>query len=167
MASALLGDVGADLALNLRALWDAVNNSWNQRVLNYTQGRQLNLLKQLGFATPRREDLLYLLIGIVVLASLTGAAWTLWERSRQDPWLRLLATAATRLQKAGVQLAPHSPPRTMAAQCMKVLDPANPRTLALHDWLLRLEAQRYAPPGAQRTRLATLERELKQLIWPT
>jgi transglutaminase-like putative cysteine protease len=167
MAAALLGDVGADLALNLRALWDAVNNSWNQRVLNYTQGRQLNLLKQLGFATPRREDLLYLLIGIVVLASLTGAAWTLWERSRQDPWLRLLATAATRLQKAGVKLAPHSPPRTMAAQCMKVFDPGNPRTLALRDWLLRLEAQRYAPAHAQRTRLATLERELKQLTWPT
>jgi transglutaminase-like putative cysteine protease len=167
IADSLLGDVGADLALNLRTLWDAVNNSWNQRVLNYTQGKQLNLLKKLGFATPRWEDLLYLLMGMVVLASLTGAAWTLWERNRQDPWLRLLATAAIRLQKAGVTLAPHSPPRTMAEQLMKVFDATNPMTLAIRDWLLRLEAQRYAPPHAQRTRLATLERELKQLIWPT
>ncbi|MEO8119286.1 MAG: DUF3488 and transglutaminase-like domain-containing protein [Rhodoferax sp.] len=167
IASALLGDVGADLALNLRALWDAVNNSWNQRVLNYTQGKQLNLLKKIGFEAPSREDLIYLLIGIVVGTSLLGAAWTLWERSRQDPWLRLLATAAARLQKAGVQLTPHSPPRTMAQQFMKAFDAANPLIPAIRDWLLRLEAQRYAPPRAQRTRLATLEREFKQLIWPT
>jgi hypothetical protein len=32
------------------------------------------------------------------------------------------------------------------------------------DWLVRLEAQRYGPESAQRTGLATLERELKQLI---
>jgi hypothetical protein len=30
-------------------VWEAVNNSWNQWVLNYTQGRQLDLLKNLGF----------------------------------------------------------------------------------------------------------------------
>ena len=167
IASALLGNVGADLALNLRALWDAVNNSWNQRVLNYTQGKQLNLLKKMGFDAPSQEDLVYVLIGIVVGASLLGAAWTLWERSRQDPWLRLLATAATRLQKAGVTLTPRSPPRAMAQQLMQTFDPDTPRTLAIRDWLLRLEAQRYAPPGAQRTRLATLQREFKQLVWPT
>ncbi|MDO8249367.1 MAG: DUF3488 and transglutaminase-like domain-containing protein [Rhodoferax sp.] len=167
IASALLGDVGADLAVNLSALWEALDNSWNQRVLNYTQGKQLNLLKNIGFETPRQEDLIYLLIGIVVGMSLLGAAWTLWERSRQDPWLRLLATAATHLQQAGVKLAPHSPPRTMAQQLMQAFDPENPSVLAIRDWLLRLEAQRYAPPHAQRTRLATLQRELKQLIWPT
>lgn len=167
IASALLGNVSPEFALNLRAFWDAVNNSWNQRVLNYTQGKQLNLLKQLGFEAPSWEDLLSLLIGIVVGTSLLGALWTLWERSRQDPWLRLLATAATRLQKAGVKLTPRSPPRTMAEQLMKTFDPVNPMALAIHDWLLRLEAQRYAPPHTQRTRLGTLEREFKQLIWPT
>lgn len=167
IANALLGNVSPEFALNLRAFWDAVNNSWNQRVLNYTQGKQLNLLKQLGFEAPSWEDLLSLLIGIVVGTSLLGALWTLWERSRQDPWLRLLATAATRLQKAGVRLAPRSPPRTMAEQLMKTFDPINPMALAIRDWLLRLEAQRYAPPHTQRTRLGTLERELKQLIWPT
>ena len=76
IADALLGNVNPALALNLRALWDAVNNSWNQSVLNYTQGKQLNLLRNIGFESPSWEDLIYLLIGIVVLASLSGAAWT-------------------------------------------------------------------------------------------
>ncbi len=166
IAEALLGNVNPALALRLRAVWDAVNNSWNQWILNYTQSKQLNLLKHLGFESPSWEDLIYLLIGIVVLASLGGAAWTVWERRRQDPWLRLLATAVARLQKAGVTLAPHSPPRAVAEQVARQIDAANPLLAPLRDWLLRLEAQRYAPPGSQRSGLATLQRELKQLIWP-
>jgi len=166
IANALLGNVSPEFAQSLRALWDAVNNRWNQSVLNYTQGKQLNLLKNIGFASPSWEDLIYLLIGIVVLATLMGAVWTLWERSRQDPWLRLLETATARLQKAGVSIAPRSPPRRMAEQLAQQLGPENPSALALRDWLLRLEAQRYAPPGAQRTHLATLQREFNQLVWP-
>ena len=166
IASALLGTVSPEFALNLRAMWDAVNNGWNQWVLNYTQGKQLNLLKNIGFQSPSWEDLIYLLIGIVVLASLGGAGWTLWERSRQDPWLRLLETAAARLQKAGVTLAPHTPPRRMAEQLAMQLGPQDPAAMAMRDWLLRLETQRYAPPGTHSTRIVTLQRELKQLVWP-
>ena len=168
IANALLGNVvGLDLAMNLRAVWDAVNNSWNQRILNYTQGKQLNLLKDIGFEAPRWEDLIYLLISVVVLASAGGAVWTLWERSRQDPWLRLLQNATRRLEKSGIQLAPNSPPRRMAEQLTQQLGADHPAQQALRDWLLRLEAQRYAPPNAQRVRLATLRREFQQLNWPT
>ena len=167
ITEALLGNVSPALALNLRAVWDAVNNRWNQSVLNYTQRKQLNLLKNLGFASPTWEDLIYLLISIVVLASLGGAAWTLWERNRQDPWLRLLAQAAKRLQKAGVPLAPNSPPRRMAEQLRAQLGPEHPAAQRIGDWLLRLEALRYAPPAAQNSHLATLQREFKRLHWPT
>ncbi|MHB8947721.1 MAG: transglutaminase family protein [Rhodoferax sp.] len=166
ITEALLGNVNPALALNLRAVWDAVNNRWNQSVLNYTQRKQLNLLRDLGFASPSWEDLIYLLIGIVVLASLGGAAWTLWERTRQDPWLRLLARAGARLQKAGVRLTPNSPPRRMAEQLRDQLGSAHPAAQRIGDWLLRLEALRYAPPAAQHKRLPTLQREFKRLHWP-
>jgi transglutaminase-like putative cysteine protease len=167
IAGALFGNVNPELAQTLRAVWDAVNNRWNQSVLNYTQGKQLNLLRHIGFESPSWEDLIYLLAAIVVASSLCGALWTLWERSRQDPWLRLLHKAALRLQKAGLEITPNSPPRAMAEQLLKQRDPANASVLALRDWLLRLEVQRYAPPDTQHTRLATLQRELKQLVWPT
>ena len=163
IAGALLGTLSPDLTLRLRAAWDAANNGWNQWVLNYTQSRQLNLLRSIGFDAPGWEDLTYLLLGIVVLSSLLGAAWTRWERSRQDPWLRLLARAALRLQKAGVTLAPNSTPRAVATQLAAQRDANDPRVAALLDWMLRLEEQRYAAPPQRGGSLATLQAEFKQL----
>lgn len=173
ITEALFGNVDPQFALNLRAAWEAINNRWNQSVLNYTQGKQLDLLKSLGFEAPSWEDLAYLLIGIVVATSLAGAIWTWWERSRQDPWLRLLNTAAARLEHIGITLAPQSPPRLMAQQLLAQRGTGNPAAKAISDWLLKLEALRYAPRKAgepervQARRLATLKRELKQLPWPT
>ena len=54
-------------AQNLRATWEAVNNGWNQWVLNYTQSRQLDLLKNIGFEAPSLEDLAYVLLYLLVL----------------------------------------------------------------------------------------------------
>ncbi len=163
VAGALTGVFGAvnpNFLANMRATWEAVNNGWNQWVLNYTQTKQLNLLKDIGFESPSWEDLLYLLLGILVFVSLCGAAWTLWEKSRHDPWLRLLWRARKRLVKAGMTLAPNAPPRTMAAR----LDAGQTEIRA---WLLRLEAMRYSPsPGNRMLALAGLQREFGQLPWP-
>ena len=84
-----LNTVSPGFALNLREIWEAANNRWNQWVLNYSQARQLDLLRSLGFEAPSWEDLGYVLAALVVLASSVGALWTLWERYHQDPWLRL------------------------------------------------------------------------------
>ncbi|QDL38163.1 transglutaminaseTgpA domain-containing protein [Rhodoferax sediminis] len=160
IASAI-GGVSPDLALDLRAMWDAMNNGWNQWVLNYTQSKQLGLLKNLGFDSPSWEDLSYVLIGIIVLVSLCIAAWTLWERRQHDPWLRLLESARTKLRESGLDLAPTTPPRQMADAVQLRFGSA---ATALAQWLLQLEAQRYArnPHGS----LATLQRAFKQLHWP-
>jgi transglutaminase-like putative cysteine protease len=167
IASAI-NTVSPDLAFNLRAMWDAVNNGWNQWVLNYTQSKQLNLLRNLGFESPSWEDLGLVLIGCIVLASLGGAAWTLWERRRHDPWLRLLDAAGTRLRRAGVSLPASATPREMAATLAQKRSSQDPRIREICDWLLRLEFLRYAP---RQTRAATsdlnsLRRELKRLTWP-
>ncbi len=155
----------------LRQGWEALNNSWNQWVLNYTQSKQLDLLKNLGFESPSWEDLSYLLIGIVVFVSLCGAAWTLWERTQHDPWLRLLARARRKLVAAGIQVPPQAPPRELARQIKLHYEGAETaRGQALHDWLLHLEHLRYAPAApaklGARARLATLRREFNQLAWP-
>jgi transglutaminase-like putative cysteine protease len=80
-----IGAINPDLSAQMRAVWEAVNNRWNQWVLNYTQGKQLDLLKNIGFTSPSWTDLAYVLIAIVVLVSLAGATWTLWERQQHDP----------------------------------------------------------------------------------
>ena len=162
-----LSRVSPQFSINLRALWDAANNGWNQWVLNYTQSKQLNLLRDLGFESPSWEDLSYLLIGLVVAASLVGAAWTLWERHRQDPWLRLLHGAALRLRRAGLELSDNTPPRQMASLLHQRSKGQSTQLQPIGDWLLRMEAWRYAPHSdAHARRLGTLQREFRQLPWP-
>jgi len=159
--TAAVGTINADLAANLRAAWEAVNNSWNQWVLNYTQSKQLDLLKDLGFSSPSWEDLGYVLIALLVGSATLGALWTLWEHTRQDPWVRLLNGARRRLQAAGVPLPAAATARQAAVAASERFGPA---AQAVADWLLRLEAQRYArAPGAS---LAVLQREFRQLAWP-
>ncbi len=159
--AAALGNFNPSLLASLRQTWEAVNNRWNQWVLNYTQSKQLDLLRNLGFKSPSWEDLSYVLIGIVVAVALVGAAWARWERSRQDPWLRLLGRVRERLAQAGVPLAPSAGPRQMAAA---VTARFGARAQPLADWLLRLEAQRYARTAA--VPLPTLQREMTRLPWP-
>jgi transglutaminase-like putative cysteine protease len=159
--AAALGDVTPGLATALRSAWEAVNNAWNQRILNYTQSRQLNLLKDIGFSAPSWEDLAYVLIALVVLVALGGAAWTLWDRREHDPWLRLLNRVRRRLAAQGVELTPSTPPRRMAtAVTEKFGDLGAP----LAHWLLELEMQRYAPSSSASVR--ALQRELTHIPWP-
>jgi transglutaminase-like putative cysteine protease len=150
-----LGNLSPGLMLQLRATWEAVNNGWNQWVLNYSQGKQLNLLKDIGFKSPSWEDLGYLLIGIVVLASLVGAAWTLWERTQHDPWLRLLNSASRRLAKAGIQSTQATTPRQLAqlvlARSLETDKFSASQRKAVHDWLMQLELQRYANNSTPRS----------------
>ena len=157
-----LGTVTPNLAASLRAGWEALNNGWNQWVLNYTQSKQLNLLKNLGFRSPSWEDLSFVLLGLVVFVALCGAAWTMWERRQHDPWLRLLARTRERLLKAGLDLPAATPPRQIAAL---VTGQFGDRAQALADWLLKLEKQRYA--RSSDASLAALQREFKHLAWPS
>ena len=168
-----LGNISPGLVLQLRATWEAVNNSWNQWVLNYTQSKQFNLLKDIGFQSPSWQDLSYVLLGTIVLASLVGAAWTLWDHTQHDPWLRLLERARKRLARAGMDSTAASSPRQLARLLQAhAAQGKGPPQQALHDWLMALERQRYAParspegvppPGQQ---LRQLKRQFRELVWP-
>ena len=163
LATAMGTVMSPGMAQNLRAMWEAVNNGWNQWVLNYTQSRQLDLLKALGMQAPNWHDLLRLLAGAMGLAGLGGAAWALWQRQRTDPWARLLQRTRQRLARAGLPLPEHLPPRAMASQVHAQFGPAS---LDICAWLLRLERARYAPGSTSRQQLAPLQRQWRQLRWP-
>ncbi len=167
----ILSNLNPGFTAQLRATWEAINNAWKQHVLNYTQGKQLDLLKNIGFESPSWQDLSYVLIGIVVLASLIGAAWTLWDRTQHDPWLRLLARARKRLTKADIESTPATSPRQLVEK-MQLKYPAEPgnRVTEIHDWLMQLELQRYATDAndrqAQTRHLSKLKRQFSALAWP-
>jgi hypothetical protein len=159
--AAALGSVTPGLAQSLRSVWEAMNNAWNQRILNYTQSRQLNLLKDIGFKAPSWEDLAYVLIMLVVVVALGGAAWTVWDRREHDPWLRLLHRVRRRLVSNGVELTPAAPPRRIATAVTARFGASG---APLAGWLLKLEMQRYA--RSSEASLRALQRELRQIPWP-
>ncbi|MDE2605601.1 MAG: DUF3488 domain-containing transglutaminase family protein [Burkholderiales bacterium] len=154
-------NVSPGLWVALRSGWEAMNNGWNQWVLNYTQSRQLDMLRNLGFQSPDWEDLAHVLLAVVVLVSLAGALWTWWDRRQHDPWLRLLARARRRLREAGLDVGRTAPPRAIAD---RVRGRFGGDGHAAAHWLLKLEAQRYARAPA--TTLAALRREFHQIAWP-
>lgn len=178
-ADTLIGDA---VIRNLRNMWEAANNRWTQWVLNYSQDNQFDLLKHLGFTAPDWADIGYIIAALLLLGSIAGAAWGYWERSQQDPWLRLLHQAQMDLRKAGwlpdldldEKAADNSANGTSTS---KTLTPQQLRTAleqhpnappATHDWLLALERLRYAPHTSGNTGGAgdaghkTALRELRQ-----
>jgi transglutaminase-like putative cysteine protease len=168
-----LGNFSPTLAVQLRAIWEALDNRWNQWVLNYTQSQQLDLLKKLGFTHPDLDDLALVLIGALVLISLLGVVWAWWERSASDPWLQLLARARRQLLAAGIGSDPASSPRQLARQVLARYGSSQHSQLsqaqAWHDWLLELEALRYARADHTagtinaKARLAQLKKQLRRL----
>ena len=158
---AAMQNVSPDLWAALRSSWDAMNNGWNQWVLNYTQSRQLSMLRNLGISSPEWEDLARVLIGVIVAIALAGAAWSWWDRLQHDPWLRLLSRARRKLRQAGVEIGNTAPPRAIA-DLVTTRFGAEARTVA--QWLLKLEAQRYAPAPA--VSLSALRREFHRIAWP-
>lgn len=158
---AAMQTVNPTLWAALRNRWEALNNGWNQWILNYTQSRQLDMLRNLGFDSPGWEDLSRVLIAVVVAVALLGALWSWWDHLQHDPWLRLLGRARKRLREAGLEVGNTAPPRTIA-QLVTARFGADARGLA--QWLLKLEAQRYArDPGEG---LAALRREFREIPWP-
>ncbi|MBN9411254.1 MAG: DUF3488 domain-containing protein [Burkholderiales bacterium] len=151
------------LFTRMRAAWEAVNNRWNQWVLNYSQTRQLDLLRQLGFDSPTWQDLVVLIGALLGLAGLGGVAWSLWSRAQHDPWLRLLSQARRALEKGGLQSPAASTPRSLAHLAEQQF---GEQARAASRWLLRLEAQRYARESARHEGLAQLRREFRQISWP-
>ncbi len=143
VASAL-GSVNPAFAQQLQQAWEAMNNRWNQWVLNYSRGQQLDLLKKLGFESPDWSDLSNLLISLLCLGSAVGAGWALWDRHRQDPWQRLQLRVAQALLGLGVTVAAHDPPRTRAERVRQALGERGADLAARLD---ALDRARYAPDG--------------------
>ncbi|MEP7303223.1 MAG: DUF3488 and transglutaminase-like domain-containing protein [Caldimonas sp.] len=134
------------LFANLRSGWEALNNRWNQWVLNYTRGQQLEVLKNVGFSAPGWEDLAYLLIGSLSSLALAGAAWAWFDRHRVDPWVRQLERMKSALRLLGIPAASHDAPRALAARVRERLGAAGEPLAAALD---TLEAQRYSRAGAR------------------
>jgi len=139
LGSAVETLISPDFAQYLRALWEAVDNGWNQWVLNYTQERQLNLLQSLGLKSTHWHTLVQLLCAALGLY-LTGWLALSLRRKGTDPWQQVLMRATQTLMEVGLHFPPHTSPRRMAQHIRERLgEPGQ----AAAQWMLRYEAARY------------------------
>jgi len=142
-----LRSVSPELLLQLRAAWEEVNNRWNQWVLNYSRTQQFDLLQRIGVSSPDWQALGMILLGLLIGGALAGAGWALWDRHRQDPWLRLQAQVRAVLASLGVTAQPHDPPRRLAERLREQL---GERSDALAYQLDILDLARYGPHARRR-----------------
>jgi len=155
LVAGAIGNVNPALLAQMRDAWEAVNNRWNQWVLNYSRGQQLDLLKNLGFSSPSWEDLSLLLIAALSSMALAGAAWAWWDRHRIDPWSRQMDSIRRALRSLKVDAPMHEPPRTLAQRVgVQLGDAARGLVEVLH----AIDQQRYSR-DAQRKPDTSLTRQ--------
>ena len=158
----LLVTVNPNVWASARALWDAINNQWNQGVLNFGPNHQFNVLRQMGFSSPGWEELGYVMAGLAVCASVVSTLWSVLRRQRHDPYTVLLHTTRRRLTALGLVLPPHATAAQMARLAQARWGDA---ALPVRDWLRDFEHVRYGR-STQGPTLKRLQSEWRSLSWP-
>ncbi len=160
LVAGALGSVSPQLMAQLRTAWEAMNNRWNQWVLSYSRGQQLDLLRTLGVRSPSWQDLSLVLILVLSGLALAGAAWAWWDRRRVDPWVRQMDRVRRALRTLGIEAAGHEAPRTLAG---RVRDRLGCSGEGLAELLHALERQRYGRDAARRPD-ASLTRRVRAAV---
>jgi len=145
----------------LRYRWDALNNGWNQWVLNYTPQRQKSLLRSLGLDNIAAR-LLALSAAVAAALMLAFALLALANRRKADPVELAYDQLCRRLARRGMPRLPHEGPRSY---CRRLSDSSAllPETKsAAERFLTLLETVRYAAPDTASR--ASLLAQLKNLL---
>ena len=147
-------NINPQLMAQLRSNWEAVNNRWNQWVMNYSRNQQVSLLKRLGLSGTDWTDLARLLIAALSSLAAGAAVWAWWDRRRIDPWTRQMMRLRASLRRIGIQAAEHEAPRRLA---QRVRERCGEQGHVLALLLDTLDRQRYGRqalrwPDAQLTR---------------
>lgn len=153
------GQAWASAIRQLRMNWDALNNRWNQLVLDYSAGRQRDLLEALGFDDPDWRTLTTLMIAALGIVMAAIGLPLLRNRRRRDPLESLYERFCRSLQRQGQTRALHEGPQDWR-QRMQASQAASPEKLrAWCEFLTLYETMRYAGPqknteGGQRVQHA-------------
>ncbi|MGV3654451.1 MAG: transglutaminase TgpA family protein, partial [Noviherbaspirillum sp.] len=91
--------------------WEAVNNAWNQWILDYSPTRQKSFIESLGFANADWQTLTLLMMAGGVLAAAAAGLPLLTARRPANPADVLYHALCRRLAQRGVPRAPHEGPR--------------------------------------------------------
>ncbi|MGH6608709.1 MAG: transglutaminase-like domain-containing protein, partial [Burkholderiaceae bacterium] len=126
---------------SVRFNWEAVQNSWNQWVLTYSQDRQRDFIGLFGLA-PTAESVALVLAVVIAIVLAAMAGLSLRSRTERDPLGDAFRLLRDRLDRAGVITAEHLGPRELYSRTKRALvldDVKRARKL-----LSRIERMRYS-----------------------
>jgi transglutaminase-like putative cysteine protease len=152
------GEVNPWIA-RMRYAAGAVNNGWNQWVLNYTPQRQRGVVDsvQSSLFDWRMPVLLASLASVLLL-------WRFFQRRRaSDPIDALYSALCSRLARLGLARSADEGPRAYGARISAAATLAPPAQAAAAEFLGRYSDWRYAPRRNDAHLAATLKRLLSQV----
>jgi len=131
----------ADWLRAWRFNWEAVQNTWHQWVLSYSQEHQRALVQMLGLA-PRWESVATVLAVLVGLLLAVMAAVSMRSRAVRDPLGDTYRQLRDKLRRAGVDAGDDCGPRELSERSQSAL----PRDAARQagGLLARYESMRYS-----------------------
>jgi protein-glutamine gamma-glutamyltransferase len=145
----------------MRDRWDATNNWWQERVINFNLGTQLDLMRYLGLGTVDYQQLALLLVSGAGLWVLAAVLWLRRKPRLVKPdevarlWLKFIAI----LGRHGLTIPAHEPPLRIALRASRVLPGlADP----IRDFTQRYLRLRYGKPDWDAD-LAALRNDLRRL----
>jgi transglutaminase-like putative cysteine protease len=94
----------------LRFNWDAVNNAWNQRVLNFNPENQIKLLHSLGFENVDWRTLIALLVAACSIVMVVMAVPLFMNQQKREPIQVIYADLCLLMAKLGFPRAIHEGP---------------------------------------------------------
>jgi hypothetical protein len=122
----VLAQVDPQTLMTLRLGWEAVNNRWNQWVLNYSSTQQFNLLRDVGFDAPSWETLAQVFAFGVAGVTLLGIGVSYLQARRVPPWQRELRKWRQATARLGLQWADHEGPLLIAERLQSRFHTAAP-----------------------------------------
>lgn len=141
------------LLSKLRFNWEAVNNAWNQWVLNYSPEKQKSFLQSLGLKNVEWEDMIKLMtiigVGVVSVMSLP----LMINRQKKDPLLNVYLSLCQAMARAGYPREKHEGPRAYRLRLTADNSKLTAARKSAVDRFLRLyESLRYADLQAQQSK---------------
>ncbi|MCC6072588.1 DUF3488 and DUF4129 domain-containing transglutaminase family protein [Massilia sp. GCM10020059] len=145
------------LLTQLRNQWSALNNDWNQWILNYTPQRQHALLSSMHAALSD-----WRVITVIVLLLMLLFIGRAWRSQRQgDPIDALYSAMCLQLARQGLPRAPDEGPSAYA-QRLQGSGMAPAKQAAVARFLALYSAYKYAPAAPDARLAATLKSLLNE-----
>jgi transglutaminase-like putative cysteine protease len=141
--------------LRTRMTWDSIANSWNQVVLGYTQDRQRQLMRRVGFDDATWQSLVTVMFIATGVITLILAALMLHKlrSARPDPAAAAYARFCERLARRGVVRHPSEGPDAFRKRAIAARPELAPPISSISALYIRLRYCNDAAPAADALQL--------------